>query len=406
LEAQLIITNTSVSANRADGTGGGITDLDGEVGLINTIVESNRADTDADGPDAKVGGGIWLDLYGYAFLKNSMVFHNRRHNAEIIDDCGPNTLESLDYNQLGSSGQCGIDEVAAHDTTVPEDADPHFVDALGGFALIADTAHDLSARDAIPPESCTDPSGKPIALDGTGAARLDGACDIGPYEASARFVPAVVLGSELLRNGGAAGNELGLATNATPYDQYDLAPYWIQPQGEMVQVLYGAADGFPSRAEAPPGAGGYLFAGGINAFSYSYQFTDVHAAAAQIDTGTLRYAASGWFGGVWSDDDSATMQVSFEGEDREPTAVVALGGFDAAARGHQTKLIRDSATGFVPVGTRYLVTIVSMTRANGNYNDGYADELSLVLPEPSAIVTAMTAFGALALLPRSRRRTN
>lgn len=47
-----------------------------------------------------------------------------------------------------------------------------------------------------------------------------------------------------------------------------------------------------------------------------------------------------------------------------------------------------------------------MTRVDGAYNDGYADKLSLVLPEPGATATAITAFGAAALLARSRRRVS
>jgi hypothetical protein len=48
-------------------------------------------------------------------------------------------------------------------------------------------------------------------------------------------------------------------------------------------------------------------------------------------------------------------------------------------RNNKTGLFSASAKGSVPVGTRYIQAYLNMTRANGTYNDGYADNLSLVL---------------------------
>jgi hypothetical protein len=36
----------------------------------------------------------------------------------------------------------------------------------------------------------------------------------------------------------------------------------------------------------------------------------------------------------------------------------------------------------VPVGTRLIVVVVNMTEVTGPYDDGYADNLSLVLTSP------------------------
>jgi hypothetical protein len=42
-------------------------------------------------------------------------------------------------------------------------------------------------------------------------------------------------------------------------------------------------------------------------------------------------------------------------------------------------MLKRSAKALVPVGTRAALVTLTMTRASGSYNDGYADALSLVL---------------------------
>ena len=69
-------------------------------------------------------------------------------------------------------------------------------------------------------------------------------------------------------------------------------------------------------------------------------------------------------------------------------------------RGYQSKLLPDSDVGPVPPGTRTIWATLTAVRVNGAYNDGYADDLSIVLPEPSAAALALAAVATLALSTR------
>jgi hypothetical protein len=46
-----------------------------------------------------------------------------------------------------------------------------------------------------------------------------------------------------------------------------------------------------------------------------------------------------------------------------------------------TKFLEQSSNGPVPMGTRSVLVVLSMTRQEGSSNDGYADNLSLVLDD-------------------------
>ncbi len=60
---------------------------------------------------------------------------------------------------------------------------------------------------------------------------------------------------------------------------------------------------------------------------------------------------------------------------------VTIGPITAAQRGNHTGFVHVTANGVVPAGTVWAEVDVTMTRVSlaGPYNDGYADNLSLVL---------------------------
>ena len=60
-----------------------------------------------------------------------------------------------------------------------------------------------------------------------------------------------------------------------------------------------------------------------------------------------------------------------------------IGPVSGADRGHQTGLVFRQQSGIVPAGTRTIDVKLTMTRYNGTYNDGYADNLSLILLGPA-----------------------
>lgn len=268
----------------------------------------------------------------------------------------------------------------------------------GGFSQ----DHDSSWGATIPLESCTDLLGAPLRVDGRGYARRSlGMCEPGAVEESGLYAPDPVIGVELLRNGGAAGNELGLATSDVDYVP---APYWSQTAGVLGQVAYGALD-FPTTADAPGGSGTHFFGGGLSPMSAAAQLIDVSSAAAEIDTGNLGYRLAGAFGGYLAQEDYAYLYVEFRDETGNPIIERTIGGTTAAQRGNQTRLLPASDAGLVPAGTRTLfVDIIAVRVSAQPYNDGYADDLSLVLPEPGAAIATASALSALAWLATRRRR--
>ena len=75
-------------------------------------------------------------------------------------------------------------------------------------------------------------------------------------------------------------------------------------------------------------------------------------------------------------------------------------------------MLERGTSGGLPVGTRSINALLQMTRTDGAYNDGYADNLSLVLtaaagvavPEPSTIALAgLGVAGAFLYGRRSKR---
>ena len=437
-EGELTIERTSILRNATDAAGGGVFSIAGDLVLINDTVAENQSGLGAqpsggggglraNGGTLRLfnttvrgnasirygepsGGGIETTGGGSVFLRNSIVAGNFVGYLDGPFIYGPSDcmaaqpLLSGDYDLIGRPADCPL--TGAVDHVNASDLDPG-LDPLamnGGFAPDMRSTTFGPTTEAIPPESCVDPFGAPLGVDGRGYARV-GSCDIGADQLFGAYAPSPLVGVELLRNGGAAGNELGLAAgdavgSADP-------PYWAQPTGGMTQVVYGSPN-FPSRSDAPAGSGSYFFAGGANAFTFtsSTQRIDVSSLAAQIDTGEIGFHASGAFGGHGTEDDNAALSVTFDQDPLTPIQTVTIGGFTAADRGNVTKLLPASAAGLLPSGTRLVDVTLTATRLSGAgpYNDGYADDLSLVLPEPAPPAAGALAAITAALLAARRRR--
>jgi hypothetical protein len=98
-----------------------------------------------------------------------------------------------------------------------------------------------------------------------------------------------------------------------------------------------------------------------------------------MDGATFRL--SGWLGGYDGQDDNAVLSVTFK-DARKATigTTTAIGPVLAADRGYISSLVYREATGAVPTGAKSVVVTLTMTRVPpGVYNDGYADNLALVL---------------------------
>ncbi len=148
------------------------------------------------------------------------------------------------------------------------------------------------------------------------------------------------------------------------------------------QICYGAAGGYPTAAQGPSTPdtpGGAFFDGGQTASAAMSQTVDVTTSAGAIDAGTMPYRLSGWLGGFSSQNDRAGVVATFRSASGTALGTATLAPVTAAQRGNATELLRESAAGTVPSGTRSILFTVSFTRAAGTECDGYVDDMAMTL---------------------------
>jgi hypothetical protein len=210
-----------------------------------------------------------------------------------------------------------------------------------------------------------------------------------------------LFGSNLIRNGDA---EQGDGSDSG-YDVVAI-PDWTRLGGNLTVVSYGAP-GFPdSQSPGPGDRGANFFAGGPDsALSLAFQIINVVPYALEIDEGWVSFDMSGYFGGWEDDPDDATLTALFLDSNLEILGSAMIGPVSASDRGNVTGLLSRDTQGAVPKGTRRIKVLLTMIRANGAYNDGYGDNLSLVLvPLPSTFVLFGAGMIGLLRYRRGSRR--
>jgi len=179
----------------------------------------------------------------------------------------------------------------------------------------------------------------------------------------------------LIRNGGA---ELG---RAVTNDSTVVAsiPGWTRTGGFTV-VRYGSSGGFPEAAVSTAIHGGRnFFAGGpANPNSGATQAISVSRFAAAIDKGSLTATLTGDLGGYSTQSDSLTVVATFLDASGASLGSVRIGPVTPGQRKSTTTLIARTATARVPAKTRGVSVVLRAVRTDGSYNDGYADNLSLI----------------------------
>jgi hypothetical protein len=178
-------------------------------------------------------------------------------------------------------------------------------------------------------------------------------------------------------------------------------PSWTTTAGQFTEVLYGGD--FPSTDTATKIAGGKnFFAGGPgpdNGISTASQIVSVASYATAIDAGTEPVTLSALIGGYASQNDNATVVATFLDAGNAPVgAALSVGPVDAAARQNQTTLLPETNAATVPAGTRSINVVVTLTRTDGSYDDGYVDNIDLTLgatttPSTPAAAAPMKAPG-------------
>ncbi len=186
-------------------------------------------------------------------------------------------------------------------------------------------------------------------------------------------------GSNLVVNGNAE-----LSAGSTDGSTGGVPTGWTV-SGAFLAIRWDIPGGFPaSNDSGPADRGANLFAGAIAAYSSGTQTIDISAGATKIDAGGVQYALSAWLGGYSSQLDRAVFTVYFENATHSVVKIDSVGPVTSADRFNGTKLKLRSHNGAVPVGSRFARVVIGLTRAEGSYNDGYADDLSLILTAPTA----------------------
>lgn len=176
------------------------------------------------------------------------------------------------------------------------------------------------------------------------------------------------IAKELIINGGAEDG---------PVPGMYLPGWAVNPQ--MTGLPYGTAGFLQPGDPGPTSRGTYFFYGGATSTSTATQGIDLTHCAALIDKGVLSYTASGWFGGFPGQDDNARLALDFFDRQSRIQASSTLGPVLNSDRGGAAALLQRTSSADVASGTRTILITLTTTRTAGVSNDGYADNLSLIL---------------------------
>lgn len=181
-------------------------------------------------------------------------------------------------------------------------------------------------------------------------------------------------GVNLLVNGGAEEGPASVVAALVP------VPGW-RTTNEFTVVPYGAPEGFPTGNEAPPNGMKHFFTGGHDAVSTAIQEIEISSKANDIDAGEVICDISAWLGGYFDQDDDATLTVEFRNMAAGKLKTVMLGPVTSLERAKQTGLKFRNSSVAVPAQTRRIHVELVLTRkpGAGSCNDGYADNLSVIL---------------------------
>jgi hypothetical protein len=156
-------------------------------------------------------------------------------------------------------------------------------------------------------------------------------------------------------------------------------PGWTV-ESTFTAVQYGAPAFLTAADSAALGGGANFFAGGPGgAASAATQVIDVSGAAAEIDVGKVAATLSALLGGYSSQTDHAAVTATFLNAAGAPAGAVALPTVNAAERKLTTALIARTTSAAAPAGTRQISVRIDAIRDQGSYNDGYIDNVSVVL---------------------------
>jgi hypothetical protein len=218
------------------------------------------------------------------------------------------------------------------------------------------------------------------------------------------YAAQITLGQNAIVNGDAEAGVGSSDGSVVP------VPGWTV-SGQFTAVQYGAPGGFPLATDpGPTNRGNNFFAGGPSAaLSTGTQLVDVSNISSQINAGLVAFALSGYLGGFDGQNDNAILATQFL-NGATVLGTSAIGPVTDQQRAGNTELLFETASGVIPVSTTSIEFSLALTRVDGSYDDGYADNLSFVAtegqspvaPEPGsfALMSALLVLGGVAFLCR------
>jgi len=185
-------------------------------------------------------------------------------------------------------------------------------------------------------------------------------------------------GKNLLLNGGAEANNGAMGAGSGP------APSSWRRSGTVEVIRYGAYGGFPDATAPGPttNRGKNFFAGGYptSPRNLIYQSLDLGWAASAVDASKATYTVSAYLGGYGSSVSDARVQVIFFNAAGKALAAKTIGPVTPQDRANVTGLFSRKFTGKVPrLARKARVSVIFTNIVVGNYDDAYADNISLVL---------------------------
>ncbi len=191
-----------------------------------------------------------------------------------------------------------------------------------------------------------------------------------PEQLESRTLMSVTYGTNLVQNPGAETFS-GTADGSTV-----ITPAKWTANGDPTVAPYSTF----TTITKPSGGGNVYFTGGPDSAETDlFQTIDLSSVGTAIDAGTVKFNLSAFLGGFGDQDDSVTVFANFQSASHGFVNSASIGPVLAVDRNNVTAMLSRSSTGPVPKTTRFAQIQLHFSRASGSYNDGYADNASLIL---------------------------
>jgi CSLREA domain-containing protein len=182
--AGLVLTNSTLSSNSASQDGAGFYADGGVIQLYNATISSNKVLVPAGSVYAGKGGGIYLSSRVGITLENALIANNTHRYGTALavpDDCF-GAVTSLGYNLIQDTAACTIGGDTTGDII---GLDPKLSPLQNTFGptQVQVPLRGSPAIDAGQTPACTDVNSAALVIDQRGVTRLlGGRCDIGAVE--------------------------------------------------------------------------------------------------------------------------------------------------------------------------------------------------------------------------------